>query len=143
MRYLLASIAISLALLLFAGDAVMAQTATPASPPSAQLSKRALAKQDRQECAKDVAALNIARRNQADVIRKCLADRQAERKAAAKKKASEESHIKRTKLLEEWTATELDQKKQQQRHADCNKQAKEQKLRLAKRWRFIAKCIAE
>ena len=88
MRYPLAYFAISLALLLFAGDAVTAQTATPALPTSAPLSKRALRQQDRQECTRHVVELNIAKRNQADVIRKCMADRQAARKAAAKKESS-------------------------------------------------------
>ena len=87
MRYPLAYFAISLALLPFAGDAVIAQTATPASPTSASLSKRALRQQDRQECTKHVVELNITKRNQANAIRKCMADGQAARKAAAKKES--------------------------------------------------------
>ena len=45
MRYLLATFAISLGLLLVAGDAGIAQSAAPAP-----MSKRALRKQDNQEC---------------------------------------------------------------------------------------------
>jgi hypothetical protein len=88
MRYPLAYFAISLGVLLFAGDAIMAQTAIPALPISAPLSKRVLRQQDRQECNKHVVELNIAKQNQADVIRKCMADRQAARKAATKKERS-------------------------------------------------------
>jgi hypothetical protein len=87
MRYPLAFFVILFALFLFADDAVMAQTPTPGSE-STPLSSWALRKQDRQECTKQVAQQNIAKRNQAEFIRKCMGDRQGARKAAAKKKTS-------------------------------------------------------
>jgi hypothetical protein len=86
MRYQLVFFSISLALLLLAGNAVMAQTATPASTASTALSKRALRHQDSEVCTKQAAQQNIARRNQADFVRKCMAERQASRKTTAKPK---------------------------------------------------------
>jgi hypothetical protein len=86
MRYLLVFFSISLALLLLASNAAMAQTATPASTASTALSKRALRHQDSEVCTKQAAQQNIVRRNQADFVRKCMADRQASRKATAKQK---------------------------------------------------------
>ena len=62
------------------GGAAMAQTTPAASPPT--LSKAALRKQDKQECAKQVEQQNIAKRNQAAFVRQCMADRQGARKAA-------------------------------------------------------------
>jgi len=88
MRYQLSFSVISVALLLFAGDVVIAQTAPSASPPSTALTKRALSHQDNQECTKQAAQQNIAKRNQADFVRKCMAARQTARKAAAKKEQS-------------------------------------------------------
>jgi|SRR3974390_46188 len=88
MRYPSAFFAISLAALLFVGDAVIAQTTTPNSLSSPLLSKRALRQQDKQECTKQAAQQNVAERNQAIFIRKCMADRQGARKAKAKEKAS-------------------------------------------------------
>jgi hypothetical protein len=78
MRYLL----VFLALVLFTAD-IMAQTAVPASP---ALSGPALRRQDRQECIAQARQQNIATRNQAKFVRKCMADRQGARKAARKRK---------------------------------------------------------
>ena len=85
MRFQSAYFAILLALFLAIGEAVLAQTGTPTSPAAAPLSNRALRQQDGQECSKQAAQQNIAKRNQAAFVRKCMADRQAARKAAAKK----------------------------------------------------------
>jgi hypothetical protein len=49
------------------------------------LSKSALRQQDRQDCIKQAVQQNIARRNRAAPVRKCMADRQALRKASQKK----------------------------------------------------------
>ena len=57
----------------------MAQT-TPTA--STKLSKAALRKQDKQECANQVEQQNVAKRNQAAFVRQCMADRQGARKAA-------------------------------------------------------------
>ena len=142
MRFLSAVFAISLALLLFAGDAVVAQTATPQP-----LSKRALRKQDNQECTQQAAQQNIVRRNLAEFVRKCMADRQA----ARKKQGADDSRLKRGMAIEEGKAI-LDVRnrerneqleKEAAKRADCNKQANEQKLRVAQRRSFVKKCIAQ
>jgi hypothetical protein len=73
MRRLTPLFAISLAMLLFAGDAGMAQTAQP-------MGSRALRQQDKRECTNQAAQQNIARRNLAEFVRKCMADRQAARR---------------------------------------------------------------
>jgi hypothetical protein len=72
-----------IALSFLVGGVAMAQTMPTASAPT-KLSKAALRKQDRQECAKQVEQQNIARRNQAAFVRQCMADRQGARRAAAK-----------------------------------------------------------
>ena len=69
-----------LALFLFSGEAALAQAAAPAP-----LSNRALRQQDSQECSKQAVQQSIAKRNEAEFVRKCMADRKAARKAAAKK----------------------------------------------------------
>ena len=149
MRYLLATFAISLGLLLITGDSGMTQTATPASP--TPISKRALRHQDREECTKQAAQQNIIQRNQADFIRKCMGERQGERKAAAKKKTSEDRRMQRGMAIEEGAAIlelrnrERREQLEQQaaKRADCNKQANEQKLRVAQRRSFVKKCVAQ
>lgn len=87
MQYLVGFFTILLALVLLSADVVMAQTETPAS---SVLSRRMLRQQDRQECTTQAMQQGIAKRNRAEVVRKCMADRQGARKAAAKKKALEE-----------------------------------------------------
>jgi len=77
MRYLLAGI---LTLALFS-DAV-GQTA---SPPSPELSRRALRKQDREVCTTKAVQENVARRNRAEFLRYCMADRQGKRRAAIRR----------------------------------------------------------
>jgi len=77
MRYLL----VVLALVLFTAD-IMAQTAAPASQ---ALSGPVLRRQDRQECITQARQQNIAKRNRAEFVRKCMADRQGARKAATKR----------------------------------------------------------
>jgi hypothetical protein len=65
-----------LALVLFTAD-IMAQTAAPASP---ALSGPVLRRQDRQECITQARQQNIAKRNRAEFVRKCMADRQGARR---------------------------------------------------------------
>jgi len=72
--------ALVIALSPVAGGIAMAQTTPTASAPA--LSKSALRKQDRQECTKQARQQHIARRNQAAVIRQCMADRQGARRMA-------------------------------------------------------------
>lgn len=142
MRYLLAAFAISLGLLLVAGSPGMAQTAAPTP-----MSKRELRKQDSQECNTQAKQQNIARRNLAEFVRKCMADRQAERR----KQGADESRLKRGMAIEEGAAIlevrnrERREQLEQQaaKRADCNKQANEQKLRVAQRRSFVKKCIAQ
>jgi hypothetical protein len=75
MRYLL----VFLALVLATAD-IMAQTAAPAS---SALTGLALRRQDHKECSAQARQQNIAKRNQAEFVRKCMADRQGARKIAA------------------------------------------------------------
>jgi len=142
MRYLLATFIVSLAVLLATGDCGIAQTATPAP-----MSKRELRKQDNQVCTQQAAHENVARRNLAEFVRKCMADRQAERR----KQSADERRMKRGMAVEEGAAI-LDVRnrerreqleKEATRRADCNRQANEQKLRVAQRRAFIKKCIAQ
>ena len=144
MRNLLALFILSLGLLLIAGDPSMAQTA---SPDNAPLNSRALRKQDRDECTKQATQQNIAKRNQAEFIRKCMADRQGERR----KKSSEDRRNRRAMAAEEWAAVqevrnrERNEQLEQQaaKRADCNRQANEQKLRISQRRNFIKQCVAQ
>jgi hypothetical protein len=69
------------ALSFLVGGVALAQMAPTASTP-AKLSKAALRKQDKQECAKQGEQQNIAKRNLAAFVRQCMADRQGARKAA-------------------------------------------------------------
>ncbi len=127
-------------MLLFAGDAGIAQTVQP-------LGNRALRQQDKRECTNQSAQQNIARRNLAEFVRKCMADRQAERK----KNAADESRLQKGMATEEWAAImEVRNRERRQqleqdaaKRADCNKQANQQKFRLAERRRFIKKCVAQ
>jgi len=104
-------------------------------------------KQDRDECMKQAAQQNIAKRNQAEFIRKCMADRQGERR----KKSSEDRRTRRSIAAEEWAAVqevrnrERHEQLEQQaaKRADCNRQANEQKLRVSQRRSFIKKCVAQ
>ncbi len=142
MRYLLATFIISLGLLLVPGDGSMAQTGAPAP-----LSKRALRKQDQQDCTQQAAQQNIARRNLAEFVRKCMADRQAERR----KQSGDERRMKRGMAIEEGAAiVEVRNRERREqlekeaaKRADCNKQANEQKLRVTQRRDFIKKCTAQ
>ena len=144
MRNLLALFTLSLGLLLIAGDPGMAQTA---SPDNAPLNSRTLRKKDREECTKQATQQNIAKRNQAEFIRKCMADRQGERR----KKTSEDRRTRRSIAAEEWAAVqevrnrERNEQLEQQaaKRADCNRQANEQKLRISQRRSFIKKCVAQ
>lgn len=142
MRYILATFAIALGLLLVAGDDGKAQTPAPTA-----MSKRALRKQDDQVCTQQAAQQNIARRNLAEFVRKCMADRQAERR----KQSADERRMKRGMAIEEGAAIldvrNRDRREQLEREAakraDCNKQANEQKFRVAQRRSFLKKCIAQ
>jgi len=71
---------ISFAMLLFAGHAATAQTAAPAPA----MSKAALRHQDRAECNKEAARLAVPKPEMARFVGRCMAERQTERKKAAK-----------------------------------------------------------
>ena len=81
MRYLPVLLLFSLMLMLAGSGDVIAQTATPAATAPTALSKRMLRKQDRVECTDQSVQQNIARRNRADFVRICMAERQGARKA--------------------------------------------------------------
>lgn len=129
-------------IVLFAGDAATAQTALT------RADKRVLRQQDQQECLRQAGAQNVTKPNQAEFLRKCMADRQGERRAAEKKEAAEQRRIRRGMAVEEWTEIQRvrNQERRQQleqqaaRRAQCNKQANEQRLRLRDRRTFIRKC---
>jgi len=74
MRYFFA---VSLMTALCFTDFAMAQTA----PTTPALSRRALRQQDRQVCTEQATEQKIVRRNLAEFMRKCLADRQGARRA--------------------------------------------------------------
>lgn len=141
MRYSVSILAIFAALLVFAGDAALAQAS------SAPMSKRALRQQDRDECSKQVT------RYQADLFLECMANREAARKAAAKKKAAEERAANKKSATQNFEATAKEHEavnkerlalieQERVKRAECKKQAAEQKLHFAKRLRFIEKCVA-
>ena len=128
---------------LFASGTVTAQTALT------RADRRVLRQQDAQECLRQVDVQNITKRNQADFLRKCLADRQGERRAVERKEAAEQRRIKRGMAVEEWAEIQKvrNQERRQQleqqaaKRADCSKQANEQKLRLKDRESFIKRCV--
>lgn len=142
MRHSVVLIAMSLALLVFAGDAVFAQTDLT------RADRRVLRKQDEQECRRQAGHQDTLRRNLAEFVRKCMAERQGERKAAEKKEAAEQRRIKRGMAAEEWAEIQKvrNQERREQleqqaaKRADCNRLANEQKLRLRERRNFIKMC---
>ena len=142
MRHSVVLIAMSLALLVFAGDAVFAQTDLT------RADRRVLRKQDEQECLRQAGHQDILRRNLAEFVRKCMAERQGERRAAEKKEAAEQRRIKRGMAAEEWAEIQKvrNQERREQleqqaaKRAECNRQANEQKLRMRDRRNFVKKC---
>jgi len=142
MRRPIVLIAMPLALLVIAGDAAVAQTDLT------RADRRVLRKQDEQECRRQAGHQDILKRNLAEFVRKCMAERQGERKVAEKKEAAEQRRIKREMAIEEWTEIqkvrnqERREKFEQQtaRRAECNRLANEQKLRLRERRNFIKMC---
>jgi hypothetical protein len=144
MRRSVALVAMPLALLVIAGDAAVAQTDLT------RADKRVMRQQDEQECRRQAAAQSITSRNLAEFIRKCMAERQGERRAAERGQAAEQRQIRRGMAVEEWTEIQKvrNQERRQQleqqavKRAQCNKQANEQRLRLRERRDFIKKCTA-
>lgn len=127
---------------LFAGHAATAQTALTRSD------QRVLRQQDQQECLRQAGVQNIIKRNQAEFLRKCMADRQGERRTAERREAAEQRRIRRGMAVEEWTEIQRvrNQERRQQlaqqaaKRAQCNRLANEQKLRLRERRSFIKMC---
>lgn len=142
MRRSIALIAMPLALLVIAGDAAVAQTDLT------RADRRVLRRQDDQECRRQAEHQNILRRNLAEFLRKCMAERQGERRTAEKKEAAEQRRIRRGIAAEEWGEIQKvrNQERREQleqqaaKRAECNKQATEQKLRLRDRRAFVKKC---
>jgi len=142
MRRPIVLIAMPLALLVIAGDAAVAQTDLT------RADRRVLRKQDEQECRRQAGHQDILRRNLAEFVRKCMAERQGERKVAEKKEAAEQRRIKREMAIEEWTEIQKvrNQERREQleqqaaKRAECNRLANEQKLRLRERRNFIKMC---
>lgn len=142
MRRFVVFIAMPLALLVFTGDAAVAQTDLT------RADKRLLRKQDEQECLRQAGHQDILKRNLAEFVRKCMADRQGERRAVEKKEAAEQRRLKRGIAAEEWAEIQKvrnrerrEQLEQQAaKRAECNRRANEQKLRLKERRNFVKKC---
>jgi hypothetical protein len=142
MRRLIVLIAMPLALLVIAGDAAVAQTDLT------RADRRVLRRQDDQECRRQAEHQNILRRNLAEFLRKCMAERQGERRTAEKKEAAEQRRVRRGIAAEEWAEIQKvrNQERREQleqqaaKRAECNRQANEQKLRLRERRAFIKKC---
>ncbi|HMA57643.1 MAG TPA: hypothetical protein VKP52_13140 [Pseudolabrys sp.] len=88
MRYPFAFLATAFVLLAFAGDAVLAQTA------SVTPSKRVQLQQDNDECAKQVD------RKRVDLFAECMNKKQDERKAAARQKKAEEKAARKQHSIE-------------------------------------------
>lgn len=141
MRISVSIVAMFVALLVFAGDAVLAQAS------SVPMSKRALRQQDRDACSKQVT------RYQADLFLECMASRESARKAVAKKQAAEERAANKKSATQNFEATVKEHEavnkerlalieQERVKRAECKKQAAEQKLHFAKRLRFIEKCVA-
>jgi hypothetical protein len=142
MRRSVVLIAMPLALLVIAGDAAVAQTDLT------RADRRVLRRQDDQECRRQAEHQNILRRNLAEFLRKCMAERQGERRTAEKKEAAEQRRVRRGIAAEEWAEIQKvrNQERREQleqqaaKRAECNRQANEQKLRLRERRAFIKKC---
>jgi hypothetical protein len=142
MRRSVVLIAMPLALLVIAGDAAVAQTDLT------RADRRVLRRQDDQECRRQAEHQNILRRNLAEFLRKCMAERQGERRTAEKKEAAEQRRVRRGIAAEEWAEIQKvrNQERREQleqqaaKRAECNRQANEQKLRLRERSAFIKKC---
>ena len=142
MRRPIVLIAMLLALLVIAGDVAVAQTDLT------RADRRVLRKQDEQECRRQAGHQDILRRNLAEFVRKCMAERQGERKVAERKEAAEQRRIKRGMAAEEWAEIQKvrNQERREQleqqaaKRAECNRQASEQKLRLRDRRAFVKKC---
>src|SRR6186997_2182261 len=96
MRRSVVLIAMPLALLVIAGDAAVAQTDLT------RADRRVLRRQDDQECRRQAEHQNILRRNLAEFLRKCMAERQGERRTAEKKEAAEQRRVRRGIAAEEW-----------------------------------------
>jgi hypothetical protein len=125
----------------------MSQTAGSDAPAG---NTRELRRQDNEECLKRAKEHDVLRRNQAEFVRTCMAERQGERRAAAKKEAAEQRRQKRGMAAEEWEAIQKvrnrerrdKQEQETAKRAECNKQANEHKLRLKARRDFVKKCVA-
>jgi len=141
MKSLPALLSIVVAVSVLSTDVTLAQMKEPAS---SGLSKRALRKQDRRECTAQATQQNIARRNQAEFVRKCMADRQGARKTEAGG-PSKASRVKK------WTAARTAAAKRRwsedkEKFAECQRRLDEtlkmQRLSLHKRVDFLERCMA-
>lgn len=141
MKSLPALLSILVAVSVLSTDVTLAQMKEPI--PSG-LSKRALRKQDRRECTAQATQQNIAKRNQAEFVRKCMADKQGTRKAEAGS-PSMGSRVKK------WTRARIAAAKKRwsedkEKFAECQRRLDEtlqaQRLSLHKRVDFLERCMA-
>src|SRR4029078_7406593 len=138
----MAPFAVPLAALVFAGDAAVAQTDLT------RADKRVLRRQDEQECLRQAEHKDILRRNLAEFVRTCMAERQGARRATGRKEAAEQRRIRRGIAAEEWVEIQKVRNRERREQleqqaatrAECNRQANEQKLRMRNRRNFVKKC---
>ena len=136
-----ALLSILIAVSIISTDVTLAQMKEPT--PSG-LSKRALRKQDRRECTAQATQQNIAKRNQAEFVRKCMADKQGARKA-------EPGSPSMGSRVKKWTRARIDAAKKRwsednEKFAECQRRLDEtlkmQRLSLHKRVDFLERCMA-
>jgi uncharacterized protein YycO len=92
----------------------IAQTSTSSRP---GLTARELRKQDRQVCTAQSVQQSIAKRNRAEFVRKCMADRQGERRIAARALRKQDRQM-------------------------CTAQSVQQNVARRNRAEFVRKCMA-
>src|SRR5215831_13294856 len=115
MRHLLGSFTILFTLVILSAD-IMAQTTAAKSP---ALSERSLRRQDQHECTAQAAQQNIAKRNQAEFVRKCMADRRGARAATLGQRKWTQEKIAAAK--KRWAEDKKQFDECQQRLADTRK----------------------
>jgi len=125
---------------LLSTDVAITQTSEPIS---SSPSKRALRKQDHRECTVQATQQNIARRNQAEFVRKCMADRQGARKA-------ELSSPSMGTRLKKWTRARIPAAKKRwaedkEKFDECQRRLaatlQMQRFSLQKRLDFLERCM--
>lgn len=141
-----AFVTILVTLFLFSQEAIAQMATSDAAP----LNNREIRRRDNQVCIERAQGQNILRRNQAEFVRTCMADRQGERRAAQRKETTERRRLDREMAAEERAEIQKvrDRERREQlekeaaKRADCTKQANNRNLRRRERRNFIKNCVA-